>query len=133
MKKSPALLRDRTVLSNICGNTLQQTTYMDVLPEIIDKYNHTYHRAIKCMQKLAQERSNYQLFNALYSEHQWNVQAIDEFYGIRDGNVIKADFYNDCAMIPDPAELNVEEKILLILDDCLHGKQNKAEAYYMRG
>ena len=36
-------------------------------------------------------------------------------------------------MIPDPADLNVEENNLLILDDCFLGKQNKAEAYYTRG
>ena len=60
------------------------------------------------------------------------LQAIDEFNGIRDGSV-KADFYNDCAMIPDPADLNVEKKNLLIMDDCFFGKQNKAESYYTRG
>ena len=61
------------------------------------------------------------------------LQTISEYKGIRDGSV-KADFYNDCAMIPDPADLNVEEKNLLILDDCFLGKQNKAEAYiYTRG
>ena len=58
--------------------------------------------------------------------------AISEYKSIRDGSV-KADFYNDCAMIPDPAGLNVEEKDLHILDDCFLGKQNKAEAYYTRG
>ena len=31
-------------------------------------------------------------------------------------------------MIPDPADLNVEEKNLLILDDCFLGKQNKAKS-----
>ena len=59
------------------------------------------------------------------------LQAISEYKGIHDRSV-KADFYNDCAMIPDPADLNVEEKNLLILDDCFLRKQNKAEAYYSR-
>ena len=36
-------------------------------------------------------------------------------------------------MIPDPTELSVDEKNLLILDDCFLGPQNKAEAYYTRG
>ena len=49
------------------------------------------------------------------------LRAIDEFDGIRDRSV-KADFYNDCMMIPDPADLNVEGKNLLILDDCYFGK-----------
>ena len=35
--------------------------------------------------------------------------------------------------VPDPADLNVNEKNLLILDDCCLGPQNNAEAYYTRG
>ena len=46
---------------------------------------------------------------------------------------MKADFYDECFSIPDPADLNVNEKNLLILDDCFLGPQNKAEAYYTRG
>ena len=45
------------------------------------------------------------------------LNVIDEYNGIRDGSV-KANFYGDCAFIPDPSELNVEEKNLLILNDC---------------
>ena len=59
-------------------------------------------------------------------------EAIDTYGGVRSGSV-KADFYDDCASIPDPADLNVNEKNLLILDDCFLGPQNKAEAYYTRG
>ena len=36
-------------------------------------------------------------------------------------------------MIPDPAELNVDEKNILVLGDCFLGKQNKADAYCARG
>ena len=46
---------------------------------------------------------------------------------------MKVDFYGDCSSIPDPSELSVNEKNLLILDDCFLGPQNKAEAYYTRG
>ena len=47
------------------------TTYINALPEIIDKYNHTYRRAIKCTPTLAREPSNYQhVFEALYGEKQ---------------------------------------------------------------
>ena len=47
---------------------------------------------------------------------------------------IKANFYDDCSdQIPDPTELNDQEKNLLILDDCLLEKQTKSEAYYTRG
>ena len=46
---------------------------------------------------------------------------------------IKADFYNDCSAIPNPADLDSLQKNLLLLDDCFLGKQNKAQAYYTRG
>ena len=48
-------------------------------------------------------------------------------------DTIKANFYTDCGNIPDPSELNEYENNLLILDDCILEKQNKAEAYYTRG
>ena len=60
------------------------------------------------------------------------LEVIDQYSGARKGT-IKADFYADCSMIPDPTELSIEEKNLLILDDCFLGPQNKAEAYYTRG
>ena len=47
--------------------------------------------------------------------------------------VIKAEFYEDCAELTDPKMLNVHDKNILILDDCLLEKQSKAEAYYTRG
>ena len=59
-------------------------------------------------------------------------EAIDTYGGVRSSSV-KAEFYDDCASIPDPADLNVNEKNLLILDDCFLGPQNKADAYYTRG
>ena len=46
---------------------------------------------------------------------------------------IKANFYSDCTTIPDPSELDVVKKNMLILDDCFLGSQNKVEAYYTRG
>ena len=52
--------------------------------------------------------------------------------GIVKGN-IKSYFFDDCEQIPDPSELNASAKNLLILDDCLLEKQNKAESYYTRG
>ena len=41
---------------------------------------------------------------------------------------ILAEFFENCASIPDPAELNVDDKNLLILDDCFLGPQSKAES-----
>ena len=56
------------------------------------------------------------------------LEAIEEYDGIKEGG-ITANFYDDCSKIPDPANLNMAQKNLLILDDCFLGKQNKAEAY----
>ena len=42
-------------------------TYIDVLPNIIEKYNTTYHHSIKCTPSVAREPSSYQhVFDALY-------------------------------------------------------------------
>ena len=60
------------------------------------------------------------------------LEIIEQYTGYRK-NEIKADFFSDCNMIPDPTTLNIHEKNLLILDDCFLGPQNKAEAYYTRG
>ena len=60
------------------------------------------------------------------------IEKYIETGGIAKGDV-KVSFYEDCNQIPDPSELKVNEKNLLILDDCLLEKQNKAEAYYTRG
>ena len=56
--------------------TANNTTYINVLPEIIDKSNRTYHRTIKCTPTRAQETSNYQhLLEAIYGETQSSVPA----------------------------------------------------------
>jgi len=60
------------------------------------------------------------------------VQLIEAYSGDAKGE-IKAEFYDDCKLVPDPTALNKEEKNLLVLDDCLLEKQNKAEAFYTRG
>ena len=57
------------------------------------------------------------------------LQVIDGYTklnGNKEGE-IKANFYSDCAMIPNSTDLDTSEKNLLILDDCFLGKQNKAE------
>ena len=63
------------------------------------------------------------------------VKLIEDYIqhgGIAKGS-IKSSFFDDCTQIPDPSELNASSKNLLILDDCLLEKQNKAESYYTRG
>ena len=58
--------------------------------------------------------------------------AIEKYSGVRNGE-IRADFYDDGQIIPDPSALDPMQKNLLLLDDCFPGKRNKAEAYYTRG
>ena len=42
--------------------------YIDVLPSLIEKYNNTYHRSIKCTPSFAREPSSYQhVYDALYN------------------------------------------------------------------
>jgi len=46
---------------------------------------------------------------------------------------IECNFYESADDVPDPKELSLEQKNLMILDDLLLQKQNKCEAYYVRG
>ncbi len=52
---------------------------------------------------------------------------------VNNKNKIHAEFFDDCTAIPDPSELNPEDNNLMVMDDCVLGSQNKAEAYYTRG
>ena len=78
-----------------------------------------------------------QVANIFYNKKEIKdpIKLIDDYIklGGSTNGKIKADFYEDCAELPDPKALNFHEKNLLILDDCLLEKQNKAEAYYTRG
>jgi len=46
---------------------------------------------------------------------------------------IECSFYESTDDVPDPKELSPEQKNLMIFDDLLLQKQNKCEAYYVRG
>ena len=46
---------------------------------------------------------------------------------------IECNFYESADDVPDPKELSPEQKTLMIFDDLLLQKQNKCEAYYVRG
>ena len=48
-------------------------------------------------------------------------------------NPIKCSFFSDAKEVPDPSELNSDDKNLMIFDDLLLEKQNKCEDYYVRG
>ena len=64
---------NRTIKSKMWKYFTKNRTgvYIDILPEIITKYNNTYHRSIKCTPSDARKPSNYQhVFNALYNDHE---------------------------------------------------------------
>ena len=140
----PRNIRGLIIGKSNCGKT---TLLLNLLlqPEWLD-YNHLYvfgkslhQREYQILKKGFEDGLSKQkvanIFlnqNALAKIDLSPLQAIDEYGGTRDGSV-KANFYDDCAMIPDPTELAVVEKNLLVLDDCFLGPQNKAEAYYTRG
>ena len=46
---------------------------------------------------------------------------------------IKSNFFESSTDVPDPRDLNSEDKNLMIFDDLLLEKQNKTESYYVRG
>ena len=46
---------------------------------------------------------------------------------------IKSNFFESSTDVPDPRELNSEDKNLMIFDDLILEKQNKTESYYVRG
>lgn len=113
---------DYTVLY-VFGNSLHQPTY-----KLLKK---GYQSGLS-KEQIANLFSNQ---SALKKNKLTPLTAIDEYtqlHGIQDIK-IKTHFYNTCASIPDPAELNESDKNLMIFDDCFLGSQNKTEAYYTRG
>lgn len=46
---------------------------------------------------------------------------------------IKVEYFEEAADVPDPSELDKNDKNLLIFDDLILAKQNKIEDYYTRG
>ncbi len=148
-KNSPLLpnsIRGLIIGKSNCGKT---TLLLNLLlqPEWLD-YNHLYvfGRSLHQMEyrilrrALEMKLSKEQIGNIFKKKSEIKqfgdpLELIDTYIqagGVAKGN-IKASFYEDSKQIPDPSELNVREKNLLILDDCLLEKQNKAEAYYTRG
>ena len=61
-----------------------------------------------------------------------NPDELIEQYEANNQN-INANFFEDCNDIPDPSELNENNKNLMVFDDCILEKQNKTAAYYTRG
>ena len=140
----PNNIRGLIIGKSNCGKT---TLLLNLLlqPSWLD-YNHLYvfgntlhQQEYRIMKKgFDMGLSKQQVANIFKNQEEFDkIKAspleIIEQYNSEQNNEIKTDFFNDCIMIPDPKELNIEEKNLLILDDCFLGPQNKAEAYYTRG
>jgi len=51
----------------------------------------------------------------------------------RSKDPIECNFYESAVDVPDPKEISPEHKNLMIFDDLLLHKQNKCEAYWVRG
>ena len=140
----PRNIRGLIVGKSNCGKT---TLLLNLLlqPDWLD-YNHLYvfgkslhQQEYQILKKgFTDGLSKNQVSNLFHSQEVLTrvdlspQEAIDTYSGVRSRSV-KADFYDDCTSLPDPADLNANEKNLLILDDCFLGPQNKAEAYYTRG
>ena len=52
---------------------------------------------------------------------------------IKKKSDIECNFFETASNVPDPRDLNPEDKNLMIFDDLLLEKQNKCECYYVRG
>ena len=50
-----------------------------------------------------------------------------------DKSDINCKFFESTTDVPDPKELSLNKKNLIVFDDLLLEKQNKCEAYYTRG
>ena len=52
---------------------------------------------------------------------------------IKNESNVKCNFFETASDVPDPRDLNSEDKNLMIFDDLLLERQNKCECYYIRG
>ena len=52
---------------------------------------------------------------------------------IKNKSNIKWNFFKTASYVPDPRDLNSEDKNLMIFDDLLLERQNKCECHYIRG
>ena len=139
----PSNIRGLITGKSNCGKTTLILNFL-LQPDWLD-YTHLYvfgkslhQREYKIIRKgFENGLSKQQLTNLFQNKNEIKdpLKLIDDYIqqgGIASGS-IKANFFDDCTKIPDPSELNVNDKNILILDDCLLEKQNKAESYYTRG
>ena len=52
---------------------------------------------------------------------------------IKNNSNVKCNFFETASDVPDPRDLNLEDKNLMIFDALLLERQNKCEFYYIRG
>ena len=52
---------------------------------------------------------------------------------IKNESNVKCNFFKTASDVPDPRDLNIEDKNLMIFDDLLLERQNKTECYYIHG
>ena len=52
---------------------------------------------------------------------------------IKNKSNVKCNFFETASDVPDPRDLNTEDKNLLIFDDLLLERQNKCECYCIHG
>ena len=143
---SPLLPQDIRGLIVGSSNSGKTTIILNLLlnPGWLD-YNHLYvfgkslHQKEYAILKKGFEvgLSKEQIANLFHNQESISspIQLIDDYItngGVTKGG-IKAEFFEDCQLIPDPKTLNEEEKNLMIFDDCILEKQNKAQSYYTRG
>ena len=139
----PKSIRGLIIGSSNCGKT---TLLLNLLlnPGWLD-YNHLYVFGKSLHQKeyivlkkgLEAGLSKEQLGNLFRNQKSIKspVQLIDEYIsnGGEAKGGIKAEFFDDCKLIPDPSALDDQEKNLIIFDDCILEKQSSAQSYYTRG
>jgi len=61
------------------------------------------------------------------------IDALAKNQRSRSKEPIECNFYDSADDVPEPTRLSLEHKNLMIFDDLLLHKQNKCEAYYVRG
>ena len=52
---------------------------------------------------------------------------------IKNKSKVKCNFFEMASDVPDPRDINTEDKNLMIFDDLLLERQNKCKCYYIRG
>ena len=140
----PKSIRGLLVGKSNCGKS---TLLMNLLlkPDWLD-YDHLYvfgkslhQKEYKILKSGFQNGlSKGQITNIFQNQEFFHKKGLDAIELINASNVenkdkISVEFFDDCNDIPDPSELNSNDKNLMIFDDCILEKQSKAEAYYTRG